>query len=182
MRVSHRGVLLGVGGDFLQRCGSLVHITAVKNAQVWVKGKDGVERGARDPNADGGIDGIFIPVVLSGIGVGGVAQALHYGFVWLEQMLCSSRVWVVSYLFIRYHTKYKALASMFSKLAGAWFVRCGVPPLLFVINFVVLIVYLPGVLSGHSFRLFSATGTSSAAVTGGLSSVSGLRGPFCRLI
>ena len=80
MRVSHRGVLLGVGGDFLQRCGSLVHITAVNKAQVWVEGNKGVERGARDPNADGGIDGILIPVVLSGVGVGGVAQALHNVF------------------------------------------------------------------------------------------------------
>ncbi len=67
---------------------------------------------------------------------------------------------------------------MFSKLASACSVRRGVLLLLFVINFVVIIVYLSGVLNGHSFKLFSTTGTSSAAATGGCSSVSGLRGPI----
>jgi hypothetical protein len=43
IRINHRRVLLCVGRDFLQLFWGLVHKAAVKNAQVWVEGKDGVE-------------------------------------------------------------------------------------------------------------------------------------------
>ena len=55
---------------------------------------------------------------------------------------------------------------MFSKLASAWLACCGVPPLLFVTAFVVIIVYVLGLLSGHSLQLFSTTGTKMEATAG----------------